>query len=361
MGYGGGGGSAFGDSSGQELPSLNQAPAGSIRFNTDSKKLEVYILGPVSDGVTPNGIWMEVDSWSPDLMTGGTRAIIFNGTGSTGIDYVNIDTTGNALDFGTGSSISQHSSCASRVRALRTVGYSPATAPIATNVIEFVTIASTGDAQDFGDATVARRYATSVSNSTRGLTAGGNTPNPNTNLIDYVTIASTGNAVTFGDLSDGRVLAGGAQSSTRGIFAGGESPGTTNVIEYVTISTLGDGSNFGDLTLARYGAQGSSNSVRGIFASGYYYTPATVYSDIIEYITLASLGDSIDFGNLTSARSTGGSAASPTRMIFCGGSPSATTIDYVQIMSTGNAIDFGDLTSNTGTSDGATSNGHGGL
>ena len=68
-----GGGSAFGDSSAQELPSLNQAPAGSIRFNTDSKKLEVYILGPVDDGVTPNGIWMEVDSWSPQLQTGGTR------------------------------------------------------------------------------------------------------------------------------------------------------------------------------------------------------------------------------------------------------------------------------------------------
>lgn len=356
-----GGGSAFGGSDEFELPSYNQAPAGSIRFNTDSKKLEVYILGPVDDGVTPNGIWMEIDSWSPELQTGGTRGIIFNSTGGI-IVYVNIDTTGNAISFGTGSAISQHSSCASRVRALRTVGYSPATAPIATNVIEFVTIASTGDAQDFGDSTVARRYATSVSDSTRGLTAGGNTPNPNTNLIDYVTIASTGNAITFGDLFDGRVLAGGAQSSTRGIFAGGESPGQTNGIEYVTISTQGTGSDFGDLTLARYGAQGSSNSVRGIFASGYYYTPSTVYSDIIEYITLTSLGDSIDFGNLTVARSTGGSAASPTRMIFCGGlGPAADTIDYVQIMSTGDAIDFGDLTANTGTSDGATSNGHGGL
>jgi len=326
-------------------------PAGALRFNSDSGKLEVYCVDA----------WYQIDSFSPDSATGGTRAIIFKGIAGTGIDYVNIDTTGNALDFGTQSSISQHSSCASRVRALRTVGYSPSTAPIATNVIEFVTIASTGDAQDFGDSTVARRYATSVSDSTRGLTAGGNTPNPNTNLIDYVTIASTGNAITFGDLFDGRVLAGGAQSSTRGIFAGGESPGQTNGIEYVTISTQGTGSDFGDLTLARYGAQGSSNSVRGIFASGYYYTPSTVYSDIIEYITLASLGDSIDFGNLTVARSTGGSAASPTRMIFCGGNPSAATIDYVQIMSTGDAIDFGDLTSNSGTSDGATSNGHGGL
>ena len=44
------------------------APTGSIRFNTDSKKLEVYILGPVGYGTLPNGTWMEVDSWSPELL-----------------------------------------------------------------------------------------------------------------------------------------------------------------------------------------------------------------------------------------------------------------------------------------------------
>ena len=40
-----GGGSAFGGSDDFELPSYNQAPE-SIRFNTDSKKLE-FILDPV--------------------------------------------------------------------------------------------------------------------------------------------------------------------------------------------------------------------------------------------------------------------------------------------------------------------------
>ena len=129
--------------------SYNITP-GAIRFNTDSMKLEYYHGGPVGFGTLAAGEWVQLTTDTPEVQTGGTRAIIF-GVGSTGIDYVNIDTTGNALDFGTGSAISQHSSCASRVRALRTVGYSPATAPIATNVIEFVTIASTGDAQDFGD------------------------------------------------------------------------------------------------------------------------------------------------------------------------------------------------------------------
>ncbi|MHA2405082.1 MAG: hypothetical protein ACXADH_18970, partial [Candidatus Kariarchaeaceae archaeon] len=79
MGYGGGGGSggsggggystvgggrAFSDD--QELPSYEQAPAGAIRFNTDSNKLEVYIGGPVGYGTLPNGQWMQVDNWSPE-------------------------------------------------------------------------------------------------------------------------------------------------------------------------------------------------------------------------------------------------------------------------------------------------------
>ena len=99
-----GGGSAFGGSDDFELPSYNQAPAGSIRFNTDSKKLEVYILDPVGYGTLPNGIWMEVDSWSPELQTGGTRALFGGGHTHPGrsdiIDYINVDSTGNAIDFG---------------------------------------------------------------------------------------------------------------------------------------------------------------------------------------------------------------------------------------------------------------------
>ena len=47
-----------------EHPSLDTAPAGSIRFNTDSSKLELY-----------NGeAWWEIDATSPFQNTGGTRA-----------------------------------------------------------------------------------------------------------------------------------------------------------------------------------------------------------------------------------------------------------------------------------------------
>ena len=86
-----------------ELPSYGQAPAGAIRYNTDSNKLEVYIGGPVGYGTLPNGQWMQVDNWSPENQTGGTRGIFSGGYDSAHLatqDLVNIDTTGNATDFG---------------------------------------------------------------------------------------------------------------------------------------------------------------------------------------------------------------------------------------------------------------------
>ena len=74
-----------------EYPSLDTAPAGSIRFNTDSNKMEIY-----------NGEqWWDIDSTSPEEQTGGTRGLYAGGqSNSDTIDFVNIDSTGNATDFG---------------------------------------------------------------------------------------------------------------------------------------------------------------------------------------------------------------------------------------------------------------------
>ena len=69
-----------------------------------------------------------------------------------------------------------------------------------TNVIQYVTIQSTGNATDFGDLTTARFAPGSGCSSTRGVFAGGETPSQS-NVIDYITIAATGNATDFGDLT----------------------------------------------------------------------------------------------------------------------------------------------------------------
>ena len=53
-----------------------------------------------------------------------------------------------------------------------------------------------------GDLNVSVFRSQSVSNSTKGLNAGGSTDGggTQTNVIDQITIASTGNATDFGDL-----------------------------------------------------------------------------------------------------------------------------------------------------------------
>ena len=65
--------------------------SGSIRFNTDSSMLEIY------DG----NAWFDIDSTSPELQTGGTRGIRAGGYSQTDrIEFFNMDTAGNASDFG---------------------------------------------------------------------------------------------------------------------------------------------------------------------------------------------------------------------------------------------------------------------
>ena len=62
-------------------------------------------------------------------------------------------------------------------------------------------------------------------------------------------------------------------------------------------------------------------------------------TDTIDFISISTLGNAQDFGNLTQARWTGGSAASSTRAVSAGGeTPSSivNTIDFGTFASTGN-------------------------
>jgi hypothetical protein len=271
------------------------------------------------------------------------------------ISYINIASTGNAIDFGdlTVTSLLL-GSCSSSTRGLFGGGNDGGTE---INVINYITILTTGNAIDFGDLTVARQGLVACSSSTRGVFAGGLGAGF-FNIIDYVTIATTGNATDFGDLVGAAryYYEGACASTTRGLFAGGYGP--TAAINYITIATTGDATSFGDLTLARVGLAGCSSSTRGIFGGG--SDSGNVLSNIIDYVTIASTGNATDFGDLTMARQYPGACSSPTRGVFGGGTTYTNIIDYVTIASTGNAIDFGDLTVLVyGLA--ACSNGHGGL
>jgi len=356
----------------QELPSYDQAPAGAIRFNTDSRKLEVYTGGPVGYGTLPNGQWMQVDSFTPDIATGGTRALFGGGhthpARSSIIDYINVDSTGNAITFGdlTLSKFQTHA-CASRVRGY----FAGGEASSLTKNIDTVVIASTGSITDYGDLINDIRVNPGISNSTRGFSIAGESPG-SINRIEYFALTSTGEGVDFGDAIKERTGPFAVSNSTRGVYGGGRdnSPATLHGdIEFITLSTLGNGAEFGDLdqSVSDFCNGNISNSVRGLACGGYDF-PSSPYSfyNYIQYITIPTLGNAQDFGDLTDGRQAGGCASSPTRGVCGGGNPgdgdpnNTDIIDYVQLMSTGNAIDFGDLTDGR-RSIGGCSNGHGGL
>ena len=95
------------------------------------------------------------------------------------------------------------------------------------------------------------------------------------------------------------------------------------------------------MTIARSNAAGSmTSSTRMVMQGG--LTPG--YSNVIDYITMASKGDALDFGDTGSGAEAGVSVSSPTRGVFLPGTPSAgNTIEYITISTTGNSSDFGDL------------------
>jgi len=335
-----------------EYPSLDKPNAGAFRFNTDSSQLEIY------DG----NQWTGVVSDSPELQTGGTRGVWAGGgpSATTTIDYINVDTTGNAIDFGDMPGNRYYM----RGYGSRTRGLWAQDTGTGANLIEYITISSTGDAVDYGDLTSGSESGCWTGDATRACAWEGE--NPTTNVISYVTISTTGNAVDFGDMVHAVRHICGLQSQTRGVVPGGWSnqpaSGNISMIQYITTSTLGNSADFGDISISESlrGHAAASNAVRGVYGGGIQY-PSGVQTGI-EYITIATLGNGTDFGDLTySGRQEGGGCASTTRGVFGGAySPSVlNTINYVQIMTTGNAADFGDLTVARGT--GALSNGHGGL
>ena len=351
-----------------EYPSLDSPTKGAFRFNTDSSQMEIY------DG----NQWTGVLATSPEQQTGGTRGIWSGGRGNSPssntksdvLDYVNIATTGNAVDFGNLTSARSHcGGAASRTRGLTASGDTPSVS----DIIDYVTISSTGNAIDFGNLITACSNRRGVSNGTRAVFACGSTPSPFTTLItiDYVTIASTGNANDFGDMTNlGRTNAFAFQSPVRGVWGGGydsNSSGTnTKNWEYVNIASTGNGSIGGDITYTgnyRYRVCGASNAIRGIYFGG------NQNENDIGMLNLVTWGRAVFFGDLINASpyshyTAMNAAASPTRAVTGGGgqSPYAGTdfMEYVQIMTTGNSVDFGDLSfiRQNGT---AFSNGHGGL
>jgi len=308
---------------------INDRPSapqpGALYYNKDFRTIEYW------DG----NFWRQVD-----YITTSGRAIFGAAWSVSELDFVNISTLGNAVHFGqsTISSPQGRAACSNSIRGLFGGGYSPGALH---NEIDYITIASEGNAIDFGDLTTSLSNRSAFGNSTRGIWAGGASPN---NVIEYVEIMTLGNALDFGDLTDDKSLPGATCSSTRGVIAGGTDPSVIfSQIDVVTISSKGNANKFGDLTNKRVMAGGMSNGTRGVFASG--GRPAYDIKTI-DYLTIASGGQAEDFGEMSINRGWVGATSSHIRGVIGGGlnPTSLNIIEYIEIATTGNAMDFGELT-----------------
>ena len=132
-----------------------------------------------------------------------------------------------------------------------------------TNIIDYITIQTKGNAEDFGDLTDDPNHLVGCSNSTRGLFGGGQNPS-NVDVIAYITIATFGNAIDFGNLNNAVDYLCACASATRGVFGGGKTSVYINVIEYVTIANTGNATDFGDLTVNRRFCMGLSDVHGGL-------------------------------------------------------------------------------------------------
>ena len=359
-----------------------EVPQGAIRLNTDSQKLEFFAQDQWWEMATDvpnlggNGNASTAPTGNSADQSPGARGVFAGMTpdasaATDAMDYINITTTGNAIDFGDlldGNRLGC-GACGSRTRGLFMGGRSPSD----TNIIEYITIASTGDAKDFGDCTDKSAYQKSLSNQTRGINAGGYNPTLS-DVIDYVTIASKGDAIDFGNLSNdppdystnntGGGPAGGA-SPTRGVFCGGYiNPGTLqslNVISYITIASKGDAEDFGDMEVSRAHCAQVTSSTRSVVAMGYNQPANGNYNNMetSEYFTFATLGNGVNFGDTIASGISPAGVSDCIRGVWAGGG-TGKVIQYVNIETQGNTVDFGDMVTAGGWFDGCSS-GHGGL
>ena len=344
---------------------------GSLRFNTDSAHLE-YFRG--------NGIgWTEIEAELTEPLGGGTgsntglgtRGMIFNPSSPSGspgfsnqIRFITISTTGADEDFG--DTTAAKANCISfggRVRAASMGGQTTPSGSSWTDDVEMVVVSSKGNSTDYATLLGNRKEGGGFSNDIRAFYVGAGY-----NTIEYVTISQGGDFVDFGDMSNGAEQCAAMSSSTRGVFTMNSyvpQYSTQNTIEFVEMMSTGNSTDFGDMTAARFTCGSGSNATRGIIAGGYQPSPSAGVTNTCEFLTIATTGNTTDFGDLTEARygNTGG-CSSATRLVQVGGhrnpSPGTDTMDSLEFATTGNAVDFGNLATaqSGGTS---TSNGHGGL
>ena len=234
------------------------------------------------------------------LIAGGENPSIQNA-----ISYWNMQGGGTALDFGnlTGNRRrTQENGCSSSTRGMWIGGFNGSNT---VNIIDYVEISTLGDAIDFGDINVGTRESgAAFSSPVRAIYGGGRNQPANKALDDivFVNISSKGNTATFGNLTRLLFSQSGSANSVRGIFAGGGLPGGTYTDEiiYITMASEGNAVQFGNLSVGSQYLAATANQTRSLIAGGNLNGGTKL--NTVEFITISSTGNAADFGDLTEVR-----------------------------------------------------------
>ena len=327
--------------------------------------------GPVIAGVSTNASsgCMIIPKGPTSYRGGRGRGIFAHGyepNSVRNIDAIEIASTGNATDWGDqiGNGVGLAGGASNNNRGVYTGGFEGAPANGRVNTIQALTMPTNGDIYDFGDLTYTSQQMTGASDEVRGVFSSGYSYPlaPSTDALQQVfyeiNFASTGNSYGFGDIptnASSRSM-NAIQDPTRGFFCGGEgtnkSPSTHNrKITEITFATRGSAITFGELSGESKSGASMESHTRAVVVLGGNATSPEAFKDTIEYFTMATRGNTTDFGNASS--NTGAmndnAVTNTTRGVYhiartSDGGAELNTIEYVTIATTGNATDFGDLT-----------------
>ncbi len=233
------------------------------------------------------------------------------------------------------------------------------------NKIEWLNFSAKTNAYEFGDlnrVTDVGMAGTSNGSGNKGIFSTGIS-------IDQISINHVGNSVEWGSLVTELLYMSSHSNgpNDRAIIAGGQNVNWTNVIQYKTISTNTDAQDFGDLIREEKQFSSTSNGInnRGIFSGGWNDSYLGAINQI-SYITISSLGNAQDFGDLSSKRDSFAmtSNCELNRAVMLGGRNedeiNLRLIQHINISTTSNAVNFGALIGKQNENE-AISNGKGSL
>ena len=161
---------------------------------------------------------------------------------------------------------------------------------------------------------------------------------------NWITLVE-GSANSNTTVVSGSITISGSIPGQRGLFFGGYKKGlgsSSDVIEYVTISSQGDSIEFGNTQETMQDGTGVG-SIQNI---GFIHEGDS--TDTLSYLPIDTPGDATDFGNLAQTGVYGAGTlmnGSHNRAVVAGlKAPGYEDMNYVNVRVPGNALDFGDLT-----------------